>query len=65
MMLFVNGERQMVSAATLDALLAELGYEPEFLATALNSEFIPADDRCACTLKDGDRVEILSPRQGG
>ena len=65
MNLIVNGKRHTASAATLDALLEELGFDQEFLATALNSDFIPAEERSICVLTDGDRIEILSPRQGG
>lgn len=65
MKLTVNGELRVVSASTLETLLAELGFEPEFLATALNSDFVPAEERADCHLKDGDKIEILSPRQGG
>ncbi|WP_420410797.1 sulfur carrier protein ThiS [Roseibium sp.] len=65
MNLTVNGEDQTVSAKTLDVLIAELGFEPEFLATALNSDFVPVEERADCVLKEGDKIEILSPRQGG
>jgi sulfur carrier protein len=65
MKLTVNGEDREVSAATLGALLAELEYEGGWLATAVNSTVVRVADRADCPLKDGDRVEILSPRQGG
>ncbi|XYK80678.1 MAG: sulfur carrier protein ThiS [Labrenzia sp.] len=65
MNLIVNGERQTVFAVTLDALLEELGFDQEFLATALNSDFVAAEERSICVLTDGDRIEVLSPRQGG
>ena len=35
------------------------------VATALNGEFVPARVREAIRLKDGDRIEIVAPRQGG
>ena len=65
MKLTVNGEDREVAADTLGTLLAELDYESGWLATAVNSMVIRAADRPACRLRDGDRVEILSPRQGG
>ncbi len=65
MRLTINGEDREVSAATLGALLAELDYEGNWLATAVNSEVVRAADRPARQLKDGDRIEIVSPRQGG
>jgi sulfur carrier protein len=65
MKLMVNGERRDVSAQSLDALLNELEFEGEWLATAVNGELVRSPDRWACHLNEGDRVEILTPRQGG
>ncbi|MCV0428209.1 MAG: sulfur carrier protein ThiS [Roseibium sp.] len=65
MKLIINGETQEVVSANLAALLDELSYEHAFLATARNSELVAAEDRAACVLTEGDRVEILSPMQGG
>ncbi|MBO6508047.1 MAG: sulfur carrier protein ThiS [Roseibium sp.] len=65
MKLIINGERQDVSSLTLDALLEELAYDHEFLATARNNELVAAEDRTRCRLAEGDRIEILSPMQGG
>ncbi|TWG94957.1 sulfur carrier protein [Mesorhizobium sp. J18] len=65
MRLTVNGEPQEVRASTLEALLAELDYEGSWLATARNGELVHAEDRGTCLLTEGDRIEILSPMQGG
>lgn len=65
MKLIVNGEALEAKAGTLDALLAELGYEGDWLATALNSEFVPGPERAQASLSDGDRIEIVTPKQGG
>jgi len=65
MKLIVNGQALDAKAPTLADLLAELGYEGDWYATALNSEFVPAPERTATRLSEGDRVEILTPRQGG
>jgi sulfur carrier protein len=65
MKLIVNGEAQDVSARSLDALLAELSFEGEWLATAVNSELVRAAERQDCLLNEGDRIEILTPKQGG
>ncbi len=65
MILHLNGERREVSAATLDALLAELGLAPEAVATAVNQEFVPRAERGDTRLSEGDAVELLSPMQGG
>ncbi len=65
MKLVVNGVEQDVGAETLAAALAALGYADAVVASALNGEFVPARKRAATKLKDGDRIEIVSPRQGG
>jgi sulfur carrier protein len=65
MNLIVNGERQFLEAATLAELLAALEYEGEWLATAVNGDLVHREDRSDARLKEGDRIEILSPMQGG
>lgn len=65
MRLIVNGETLEVAATTLDAALVELGYKGAKLATAVNEEFVPAALRGSCAISDGDRIEIVAPRQGG
>lgn len=65
MKLFVNDEEKLVKADNLTDLLSELGYEGEWLATAVNAELVAAEDRNKCQLTNGDRIEILSPMQGG
>lgn len=61
----VNGIECDVKASDLDALLAELDYADQTVATALNHTFVRKKDRAATRLADGDEVEILTPRQGG
>ncbi|WP_295733807.1 sulfur carrier protein ThiS [uncultured Bartonella sp.] len=65
MQLFVNGEEKNVSAETLSALLKELDYEGNWLATAVNAELVSESEREHFRLENGDRIEILSPMQGG
>jgi sulfur carrier protein len=65
MKLVVNGELQEVPAATLAETLQSLDLAEAKVATALNGEFVPARARAATLVKDGDRVEIVAPRQGG
>jgi sulfur carrier protein len=61
----VNGRAREVSATTLQSLLRELGYEDQKVGTALNQEFVRDRDRDATPLREGDAVEIVTPRQGG
>jgi sulfur carrier protein len=63
--LFVNGELREVAAASLAEVLQALDYGEAKVATALNGEFVPARAREATTVNDGDRIEIVAPRQGG
>ena len=65
MRLVVNGELQDVHAATLAEALRSLDLAEAKVATALNGEFVPARARAATLVKDGDRIEIVAPRQGG
>lgn len=65
MKLVVNGEYREVAAETLAALLIELEYEGNWLATAINGEIVHAGQRSAWLLAEGDRIEILSPMKGG
>ncbi|WP_019223736.1 sulfur carrier protein ThiS [Bartonella rattaustraliani] len=65
MQIFVNGETIQTKATTLSLLLEELGYEGNWLATAVNAEVIPVEARSQFSLHEGDKVEILSPMQGG
>ncbi len=64
MKIVLNGDAREVSASTLLALLEECGFSGR-VATALNEEFVPAHLRDSQPLKDGDRVEVVAPMQGG
>ncbi|HTZ68121.1 MAG TPA: sulfur carrier protein ThiS [Roseiarcus sp.] len=65
MKLVVNGELQEIGATTLAEAVQSLDFAEAKVATALNGEFVPARARDATALKDGDRIEIVAPRQGG
>jgi sulfur carrier protein len=63
--LIVNGAAQSVSAATLAQLLVEAGFAGVRVATAVNGAFVPERARAETKLGPGDKIEILTPRQGG
>ena len=65
MKIVVNGEISPTQAADLAELLVERDYRPELVATAVNETFVRARERATTPLREGDRVEILTPRQGG
>jgi sulfur carrier protein len=65
MLIQVNGKALEVAATTLAGLLRELDFEDALVATALNQTFVRKTERQGTELKEGDLVEILTPRQGG
>ena len=65
MRLTVNGEPRELAAANLAEALIALDFADAIVATALNGEFVPKRKRAATPLAEGDRIEIVAPRQGG
>jgi sulfur carrier protein len=61
----LNGEQVATRARTLAELVAGEGHTETAVATAVNGEFVPRQARAATLLAEGDRVEIVAPRQGG
>ena len=65
MKIIVNGKAREVASERLPELLEELEMTGEHVATALNGAFVPRPLRDNARLAEGDRVEILTPMQGG
>ena len=65
MRVIVNGEPREVSSARVDALLGELEYEGTHFAIAVNYDVLPKSRWSETPLKNGDEIEIITPRQGG
>jgi sulfur carrier protein len=65
MRVIVNGEPREVSSARVDALLGELEYEGTHFAIAVNYDVLPRSQWAQTPLKNGDEIEIITPRQGG
>lgn len=65
MKLTINGEDHQTDISVLSELLTSLEYEGDWLATAVNGELVHREERPGFVLSDRDRVEILSPMQGG
>ena len=65
MKIIINGENTEVRATALDQLLVELGYGELQVATAVNGVFVAQGHRADCTLSQSDRLEVVTPRQGG
>ena len=66
-MIFVNGERRELegSSLALDRTLVDLGFTGKHFAVAINGDFVPRHGYESCLLQGGERLEILSPMQGG
>ena len=60
----INGEAREVQGPMLADVLEELGYDGK-IATAVNEAFVAKTHRTDHALKDGDRIEIVAPKQGG
>jgi sulfur carrier protein len=61
----VNGEQREIEAVRVDALLSELEYQGTYFAIALNYDVLPRSRWAETPLKNGDEIEIITPRQGG
>ena len=65
MRVIVNGEQKEIASSRVDALLGELEYEGTHFAIALNFDVLPRSQWAQTPLKNGDEIEIITPRQGG
>jgi sulfur carrier protein len=65
MRVIVNGEQREIASEHVDALLGELEYEGTHFAIALNFDVLPRSRWAETPLKNGDEIEIITPRQGG
>lgn len=61
----VNSETVTVKSEQLSELLIELGYGDSVVATAVNGDFVAQGNRANTHIKEGDRIEVLAPMQGG
>ena len=65
MFVIINGEQREIASRSVDALLGELAYEGTHFAIALNFDVLPKSRWAETALKNGDEIEIITPRQGG
>ncbi|MDN3646857.1 sulfur carrier protein ThiS [Pontixanthobacter aestiaquae] len=63
--LTVNGESRKSHAATIAALVAELGLDPAKVAVERNGEIVPRSTLAEVALADGDTLEIVHFVGGG
>ena len=65
MRVIVNGEAREIASSRVDALLGELEYEGTHFAIALNYDVLPRSRWAETPIRNGDEIEIITPRQGG
>lgn len=65
MQIEVNGEPREVKAATILALVEELGLNPKKVAVERNLEIVPRSLHGETALAEGDRIEIVQLVGGG
>ncbi len=64
--LAVNGNAHSHAGdGSIDALVLEIGAQPDKVAILVNNEIVPRDKRGAVSLKEGDNVEIITMAGGG
>ena len=61
----VNGEARAVSAATVLALVTELGLDPRKVAVERNLAIVPRSLYGDTRLTEGDRIELVQFVGGG
>jgi len=61
----VNGEHREVEAATIQALVEELGLDIRKVAVERNLEIVPRSLHATTALAEGDRVELVQFVGGG
>jgi sulfur carrier protein len=60
-----GGPRCIAAGTTLAALVAELGYAPGAVATAVNGRFVARGQRDGHELSSGDSILLFQPIAGG
>jgi sulfur carrier protein len=62
----VNGEiKEVEEGLTITELIKALSYTKEGFAVAINMTFVPIKSYDTTTIKEGDKIDILAPVQGG
>lgn len=62
----MNGEpKEFTENHTVSSLLQAEGYNGKLVAVAINGVFVSKKHYADTTIKDGDKIEIVAPMQGG
>lgn len=62
---YINGEARQVGAATLAALIIELGLQDKRLAVELDEMLVPKSKHAETMLYDAAKIEIIQAVGGG
>jgi sulfur carrier protein len=65
MQIQLNGEPRDISAATIEAMVLELGFDPRKVAIERNLEIVPRSLHAVTALAEGDRIELVQFVGGG
>ena len=66
MTIHLNGAaRDLTPGATIADAVAQLAGTRDGIAVARNGEVVRRNDWASTTLEDGDRLEVVTARQGG
>ena len=65
MQIYVNGDLTSIDPDSLVNVLASLGYECKKVVVAVNESFVAKTHWSTHELQENDRLEVLSPIQGG
>lgn len=65
MQLYLNGSPLETTAKTLEEFMNDHNFTQTWLASAVNNNLVKKTHRNSYILKEGDKIEILSPMQGG
>jgi len=61
----VNGQVKKTQAATVEALLKELGLAGQAVAVEVNQAVVPKKQHAQAQLNEGDKVELVTLVGGG
>lgn len=63
--IYFNSEAQQIQPQVLQDFLLQKNHTDLHFAIAINNKFVPRAVYSTTLLRDGDRVDIIVPMQGG
>ena len=66
MIIFVNDQPlSLIASCTLQEMLEQKNKSTAHIAVAINQQFIPQIRFSSTILQEGDRIDLITPMQGG